>query len=492
MKTMTTGFFVWCCVLPLAARGDDFVPGTIEPLVRVVDLNVGETREVELCDASRVTVKLISLDETRDPVRQAVRNSDLRLEIDGQAVALEAGPYRVPRKVAGVQIDCSVTGGMNAGGTPAFWGLDKDARLRLWPGDSPLVRPGTIIYPVKQAWLATRTWFDNEVVDGGPSVRRQIYYHAGTDIGGSEGLTEVIAASDALVVQRGLDVLPGHDQDAPTAPRGDVVYLLDARGWYYRYSHLKVIEPAIQPGRIIQQGERIGLVGKEGDSGGWSHLHFEIKSRQPSGKWGTQAAYAILREAYINQFGLRLFANARPAHFLVAGEKITLDGTGSWSAAGDIRAYQWRLHDGTVVEGAKTEVRYAQPGLWCETLKVTDPAGNTAYDFAYVMVLDPQDLSHYPPNVNLNFHPTREIHPGDEITFKARAFRMTGGQETWDFGDGTAPQTTRSPENSKPHAPDGYAEIKHRYDKPGQYIVTVSRTHDKGYRATAKLCVTVE
>ena len=43
----------------------------------------------------------------------------------------------------------------------------------------------------------------------------------------------------------------------------------------------------------------LGRSGKEGGSGGWSHLHFEIVSRQPSGEWGTQEGFAFLWEAYL-------------------------------------------------------------------------------------------------------------------------------------------------------------------------------------------------
>ncbi|MCA9133714.1 MAG: PKD domain-containing protein [Planctomycetales bacterium] len=475
---------------PLAAQSPE--PSAIEPLVRVVDLDVGESSKVTLCDGSQATLKLVSLDEQRDKVRLAVRRAKLVLEVNGQRVELEAAPYRLPITAAGVQLDCSVTAGMNSNGTPEFWGLEKDARLRVWPADSPWITPGSFIYPLKQGWLATRTWFDNQAVDGGATILKKIYYHSGLDIGASEGLVEVIAATDALVVQRGTDVLEGHQQDTPASPRYDVVYLLDGRGWYYRYSHLKEIAPDILPGRVIRQGELVGLVGKEGASGGWSHLHFEIKSRQPSGKWGTQAGFAFLHQAYVEEFGLKMYALARPSHFLVAGEAAELDGSRSWTASGEPLQYEWTLHDGTKRAGAKTTVTYPTPGYWCETLQVTNAAGESDYDFVEVMVLDPGDLQHYTPSLNLNFHPSRDIQVEDEITFKVRSFRMVGGEESWDFGDGSPAQTTRSPEEAEPLAADGYAQLTHRYKKPGQYIVTVSRTHDNGQTATSKLCVTVE
>lgn len=460
-----------------------------DPLVRVVDLNIGEPANVTLHDGTTVDITLNALEEHREKVRQAVYGSTLSLTINGTDVTLDAGPYHLPVVRAGIQIDCTATKGLNVAGTPAFWGLDKDARIRLWPAGSPWLRPGSMIYPVKQGWNATRTWFDNEPVHGGDTIRPAIYYHAGMDIGASEGLVEVIAATDALVVQRGEEIFDGHVDDTPASPRYDVVYLLDGRGWYYRYSHLKEIAPNIQVGALIKQGDPVGIVGKEGASGGWSHLHFEIKRRQPSGKWGTEAAFGFLHEAYVNAFDLKLYANARPMQMIVAGEMATLDGSRSWSADNAIKAYAWDLQRGETLSGPIHKLAYETPGFYCETLKVTDTHGAVAYDFAYVMVLDPRDLTQYTPSVNINHHPSRDLRSGDEITFKARTFRVQGGEETWDFGDGSPTQTTRSPEEAAPLAPEGYVTVQHSYSEPGDYIVTVTRADDNGIATTAKTWV---
>jgi murein DD-endopeptidase MepM/ murein hydrolase activator NlpD len=476
--------------LSLCAYGDD-LPATIDPLVRVVDLSVGETTEIELHDGSKATVALLAINEHYERLRKAVLGATLQVRINGVESTLESGPYRRPVTIAGVQIDCTATAGLGKNGDAAFWGLDKDARLRLWPEGSPLLLPGSMIYPIKQGWHATRTWFDNEVVNGGAAMSDSVYYHAGMDIGASEGLAEVIAATDALVVQRGENVLAGYEKDTPASPRYDVVYLLDGRGWYYRYSHLKEIAPNILPGALIRQGDPVGIAGKEGASGGWSHLHFEIKSRQPSGKWGTQAAYGFLHEAYVKEFGLKLYANARPAQMIVAGEFAVLDASGSWSKDGAIVRYAWLLPDGVQAE-ARIKRRYDIPGFFCETLKVTDASGDVAYDFAYVMVLDPADLTQYTASINLNHHPTRDIAPGDAITFKVRGFRIKGGEERWDFGDGSPARTTISPEEAEPLAPEGYAELTHRYEKPGDYIVSVERTHENGQVAHAKAWIRIK
>ena len=480
--------------VPLLVHAVPTVPGLepIAPIIRVVDLDVGEAATVTLDGGAEATIQLNGLEEHTEPVRKAVYGSTLQLTVNGAPLTLEAGPYHLPVTCGDVRIDCTVTSGLNGNGTPAFWGLDKAARIRLWPASSPLLRPGTMIYPVRQGWFTTRTWFDNEPVHGGATIKPSIYYHAGMDIGASEGLVEVIAATDALVVQRGEEVLEGHTEDTPTSPRYDVVYLMDGRGWYYRYSHLKEIAPNIQLGTVIRQGDPVGIVGKEGASGGWSHLHFEIKSRQPSGKWGTQAAFGFLHEAYVAEFGMTLYANARPAQMITAGDTTTLDGSRSWSATKSIESYQWTLHDGRVVHAPQFDVTYDTPGFYCETLRVEDGFGRVAYDFAYVMVLDPGDLEHYAPGVNINYHPTRGVKAGDPITFKARAFGMKGGNEVWDFGDGTPPAHTASPADSKPLDPAGYAAIEHTYAEAGDYIVSVSRTHENGLRATSRTWVHVD
>ncbi len=97
------------------------------------------------------------------------------------------GGSRWPRRGAGVgqlqpaedggqvQIDCSITKGYNSNGSPEFWALDKDARLRLWPAGSPLVQPGTFVYPAKQRWFAGLTQMANEpvYVDGGERPQSQ-------------------------------------------------------------------------------------------------------------------------------------------------------------------------------------------------------------------------------------------------------------------------------------------------------------------------------
>jgi murein DD-endopeptidase MepM/ murein hydrolase activator NlpD len=488
-----TGFFLAAFLLCLSISAAGPPEPTRTPLVRAVELNIGEAQEVELCDGTKARVKLIGLEETRDSLRDAIRSATVTVEVNGETVALVSATYHLPTTVAGVRIDCPITKGYLKNSRDA-WGLAKDARLRLWPAASPLVAPGTFMYPVKQRWFASDTQMANEptFVDGGERPgQKNIYYHWGLDFGGSEGMVDVVAATDGLTVSAGTDILPGYE-NTPASPRYDVIYVLDDRGWYYRYSHLYTIDPAVKPGRQVKMGQKIGVLGKEGGSGGWSHLHFDIQSRQPSGKWGTQESYAFVWEAYLREYAPELIAVARPHHFAWTREKVILDATRSWSRPGKIVSYDWTFTDGTKASGQKLERIYSQPGTYSEILKITDDEGRIDYDFAVVQIVDREHPDVVSPSIHAVYSPTFGIKPGDAITFKVRTFRTTFGNETWDFGDGSPPVTVKSDGNIKPLAKDGYAVTTHRYEKPGDYIVRVERNNEHGHKAVGHLHVRVE
>lgn len=490
-------FFRGCLLLAgMAIAVGDLVatpPGpTRQPLRVVVDLDRGESRQVALRNGASATVRLVSVKEQRDTLSDAVRGAQVEIEVNGQRVTLGTATYHRPATIAGVQIDCSMVKAFNSNTATDTWALEKDARLRLWPAGSPLMEPGTFGYPLKQKWFATASQMANEptFADGGDRPqRKKIYYHNDLDFGGCEGLVEVVAATDGLVVSSVGKVLPGY-AGTPARPRYDVVYLLDDRGWYYRYSHFQSIDPTIQIGQRVKRGQTLGVLGKEGASGGWSHLHFGIVAQQPSGKWGTEEAYAYAWEAYQNEYRPAVIAVARPHHFVQTAEKVVLDATKSWSAAG-IASYEWTFSDGTRARGETVERSYARPGAYSEILKVTDPKGNVAYDFAVVQVINAANHEQLPPVVHATYAPTLGIKAGEPVTFKVRAFRTTHGQETWNFGDGSPTVNTKSDGNVVALAKDGYAITTHRFAKPGTYLVAVERENERGEKATARLAVEV-
>jgi murein DD-endopeptidase MepM/ murein hydrolase activator NlpD len=462
------------------------------PLLRAVDLNVGESAVVELCDGTRTNVKLLDLDEWRDELRSAVREARVKVQVNGAAVTLVSGPYRLPVTVAGVQIDCPITHGYVPDSKIDPWGLLKDARLRLWPAGSPWTAPGMFLYPARQRWFASDTQMSNEpaFVDGaeflGVFKKEKIYYHYGLDIGGAEELIDVLAAADGLVVSVGPAVLPGFT-DLPVRPEWYSLVFKDANDWYYGYAHLKQIDPTIRPGRQVKMGEKLAVLSKEGMSGGWSHLHFDIHCRQPSGAWGVQDGYAFLWEAYRRQDNPALIAVARPHQLARVGQKVTLDGSRSH---GPIARYDWTLTDGRTASGARIQRTYDQPGTYSEVLKITGTAGHVEYDFAVVQVAGASGRR--PPAIHAAYAPTFGIKPGDPVAFHVRTFGTSDPVETWTFGDGSPPVPVKSDGNARPLAEDGYAKTVHRFDKPGQYLVRVEHTSLDGMKAIAHLHVRVE
>ncbi len=463
-------------------------------LLVTADLNVGETRSVTLSDGTMAELTLLRVHERRDEVRQAARCAEARVRVNGQIVDLVASAYHLPVVAGAVQIDCAVTRGYLAQSSKGnAWALEKDARFRLWPAGSAWIDPNSFTYPVRQRWFASDTQMANvpTFVDGGDRPNRdQIYYHHGLDFGGAEGLVDVLAATEGLVVSSGDAVLEGH-ADSPVRPRYDVIYILDRRGWYYRYSHLQMIASAIRPGYRVRQGERIGILGKEGGSGGWSHLHFGISAKQPSGQYGTLNAYPLVWQVYHREHQPDIVAVARPHHLVWNHASVTLDGRKSWSSAGKSLGFRWQLSDDSIAYGPTVERSYPRPGEYSEILCVSDDAGQVAYDFAVVQVLDRDHPERMPPTLHAAYAPTLDIQVGAPVTFKVRSFRTKKPREVWDFGDGSPPVTVHSDGNADVHNLDGYAITMHRFARPGDYIVTVQGTNEHGYTATKHLHVRV-
>ncbi len=478
-------------VLPTAALAES--PVGLTPLFALVDLKVDEATEVSLPNGQSVRVKLLEVRETRDNLRNAVREAIAVVEVDGKKVELSSSTYHLPKTIGNVQIDCPVTKGYGGSG---IWAMDGDARLRLWPAGTPWIRPDTFMYPAKQKWFATDTQMGNvPCYVNGCDVpgKTSVYYHYGLDIGGCEKRTEIVAATGGKVVSlmgKKLDDVP-----EIVKPRYDVLYLRDKRGWYYRYSHLAEYDAALKLGDSVKMGQRIGLLGKEGGSGGWSHLHFGIWCTMPSGRWGSLDGYCFFWQAYHSEHDTPLVAVARPHRLIWAGDTTELDGSRSYSVKGPehIASYEWTFGDGTTATGAKVRRRYDKPGAYCETMEVVDKDGRSDVDFAVVHVCDPKRPEAAPISIHANYYPTLDLKPAQEVLFKVRAFNFapTDGHETWDFGDGSPKVTTRSDGNQKNLNLNGYAVTSHCYEKPGRYLVAVSRTNERGETATTRLCVTV-
>ncbi|MFH1963923.1 MAG: PKD domain-containing protein, partial [Acidobacteriota bacterium] len=323
-----------------------------------------------------------------------------------------------------------------------------------------------------------------------------IYYHYGLDVGGSEGQTVIRSAVDGLVLSAGDVTLVDYRENTPVAPRYDVIYILDSRGWLYRHSHFYSIDSKISPGLRVRKGQELGILGKEGGSGGWSHFHFDINRRQPSGRFGSEDAYAFYWQSYFAKYPYRVQAVARPHKLVQAGEEIILDGSRSRSFPDNKSGllYKWLFSDGSVSNSMAACKKYNIPGYYSEILQVTDSSGNIDYDFCPVYVIDPgKSIQEQPHTIHAVFHPTVDIKAGEDITFKVRSFGIDplDGKEVWNFGDGSPEVEVCSDGNAEQHSPEGYAVTRHTYNKPGHYLDSVSRISNRDHTATARLEVVV-
>lgn len=485
MKTHLNIIATTTCVLCLCAAA---TVALAKPVT--VDMAVGESYSYTLKNGDVKTITVLSYDEVRDPFRGAVRKAVVHVNVDGVKADISVALYNMPKVVNGVKLDAAVTKGyLSNSGSPEIWDLapGADVRLRFWDPDQPLLEPGTFGYPVKQRWFASDTQMSNDpcYVDGGedPSSK-SIYYHYALDFGGYDHLVPILAASDGEVVSVAEETLPGYTKDnSPVSPRYDVIYIRDNRGWFYRYSHLSSILPHIKLGYKVKLGEWIGILGKEGASGGWSHLHFGVHGSEGDEK-GLINAYPFIVEAYLNDHPGALLAVTRPHHYAATGQPVELDATNSICQGGKIVSYNWTFQDGTTAKGPQVTRVYDKPGAYSEILQIEDDRGQKDIDFAVVHVLSKENPeAKRPPSIHPTYYPTEGIQPGDEVFFKARTFQVKGGKELWDFGDGSTGETCSL---------NDFATISHHYEKPGMYVVTIQRDSDNGTSATARLKVVVD
>ena len=481
-----------CCLLLVSLQAFGSEGSALAPLFRSVDLDIGQDREVALPDGTTAHVKLLGIEEQRDPVRQALRGARVTVEVNGARGVLPCATYHLPSELGGVRIDCPVIKGYLRAYSN-YWSIERDARLRLWPKSGPFIRPGTFRYPVLQRWGAASTLFDNEIGDGELSGAERVYYHQGFDFGGADRIVPIHAATDGIVISARNQSVANIPKCV--RPRYDVVYLRDPRGWCYRYSHFDSIDPAVQVGGKVSMGQQLGILGKEGASGGWSHLHFELIRPQENGQYGSDSMYVFLHQVYQAQYDEPVIAVARPQILGIAGQPIVLDGSRSWSANGsqDLR-YEWSFDDGTKLTGVKVKHVYEKPGRYRPILKVTDAQGHVDYDFGKITVVDPKVPASQRCYLHVAYWPTQKIRVGDEVTFLVRSFRFqpARGDEIWDFGDGSPTVRTCSDGAVDARNKDGYAMTKHRFEKPGDYIVAVRRSSTDGQWAVDKLDVRVE
>lgn len=453
--------------------------GSLQKLVehystqKLFALNHQETYSFTLNDGSVRTIRLIEVKDFRDSVVHMMRRAEVDVEIDGELVHLSCAPYIMPTEVKGLRIQADTTSGWRH--------MEKRVEFSVWDAQDPIVDTDRLAFPLKDYRLFSHGMQAyNEVVhlgevDGNPNGY-VVYHDYGVDMAGYEGREEVVSCTDGKVIK---DWYPDG--------RLCSICIQDPEGLIWDYVHFDSVESDARVGDTVKKGETIGILGKTGPSGNFSHLHLgaylSMADLEKDWRVTRLNLYPWLVTAYASQITKpEVIAIAQPHQIVLAGEEVEFDGSNSLAFGTKITSYQWVFHDGQKVSGPKATKQFDKAGTYSAGLKVTDDAGYGDVDFCTIKVYEPPvTQTDGLPALFMTFTPTLDITTGKTVRF--RIWLQGADEETpisIDFGDGVRLEHYRS-----------YTEKTHQYRRAGIYVVTASCTVN-GAPVTQKQKVIVE
>lgn len=422
----------------------------------IVCLDIGEKYPFKLKDGSERLVRLVSVKEHRDSVIGLVRRADVSVEVDGKILRLICAPYTMPIEFSGVRIQADTTS--------AWHPLPKKVQFSIWDASDPIVRIERFGFPLDDyALFSHGMQAYNEVVhlgwkDGCPGGVA-FYHDYGIDFAGYEGRQHIMSCTDGTVIH------------LSSERKHTFVVIQDDGGFIWDYGHLESIAPGVKKGVQVKRGQTIGVLGKTGPSGNFSHLHvgtYLSKSDLNANRRIRRLnLYPWMVAVYIEQCRRTLYAVARPHLTASTGEKVILDASRSLSYGPEIVSYQWILPDGQIVNALKAETTFDKPGVYIATLWIKDEQGREDVDFCKVKVFTASSPESSIPTIFVTHIPTRDITVDQPVFFR---LWLQGVEDKFievDFGDGTVIRDYVS-----------YAEIQHQFKSPGIHIVTASSTID--------------
>jgi hypothetical protein len=340
--------------------------------------------------------------------------------------------------------------------TTAWLKMPKRVQLSIWDADDPIVDTDRLRFPLPGYRLFSHGMQAyNEPVhlghrDGDP-VGQRFHHNYGVDFAGFEGRQKVVSCIDGKVVR-------------VDRQQGDLS-IQDEEGLVVNFGHLDSVLTAIAPGVRVHRGQWVGMLGRRGASGNFSHLHvgvFLSTAAMKSGRHNRNLnLYPWLVAAYLREHPAALLAVARPHMTARTGAPIRFEGGRSLCPDAEIRSFQWLFHDGTTRRGVTADKTYARPGCYMARLQVTDSAGRNDIDFCRVRVFSRDDPEDVIPTLFATYHPTADIRVGQPVCFRAWPQGKSLEDIRVDFGDGTTRGDYRP-----------FTSIVHRFHQPGTHVVT--------------------
>ena len=420
---------------------------------RIVELNAGESYSFKLRSGAERVIRLVSVKEQRDSVVNLVRRAEVRVEIDGRPVDLVCAPYVMPTETAGLRVQADTTSG---------WGnITKQAQLSIWDATDPIVDTKRFVFPIRNYRLFCHgTQAYDEPVhlgagDDAPEGQR-FYHDYGFDMAGFEGRDEVISAVEGKVV-------------AFWPSREDLCSVLvqDRHGMIWEFAHLKAVESDVVLDAQLAPGRKIGLLGRSGPSGNFSHLHVGLyltrDDLDSDSRTRRLNLFPWLVTAYQARYAGGVFAIARPHQMVLTGEKAVFDGGNSLAfGGGKIVEWRWVFPDGATVKQAKAEKVFERPGAYVVELWVKDSQRAEDVDFCQVKVFSKSKPEKSMPHIFMTCTPTQDVRPNQPVTFRFWPQGEGCGSIKVEFDDGTQVADYQP-----------YAELQHSFKTPGLHIVTV-------------------
>ena len=429
-------------------------------------LDEGESIIFTLENGVEKRIELLDLHEETDSVIGLIRRADVRVAIDGKPLDLVCAPYVMPTEIDGLRIQADTTSGWTE--------LAKKVQLSVWDASDPIVDRSLFVFPLPRYRLfSLGMQAFNEPVhlgdrDGDPDGQR-FYHNYGVDFAAYEGREGVVCCIDSEVV-------------LVDADQGTVIFE-DDQGFVVEYGHLDSIDPAIRPGARVVAGQPVGLVGRKGPSGNFSHLHVgAYLSRDYLDLNRNNRAlnlYPWLVAAYLDRSKAGLHAVARPHHAVRTGETVRFDGARSIAARSKIVSYRWVFDDGEEVDGPAAERTFERPGQYTAALWIEDDQGARDVDFCKIKVFSAAEPEPVIPALYMTCAPTKLIDVNQPVSFR---FWHQGGVAdsiSIDFGDGMKIDDYES-----------YSEVAHLFTREGIHIVTASALID-GIPVLGKIKVVV-
>lgn len=288
--------------------------------------------------------------------------------------------------------------------------------------------------------------------DGDPAGQR-FHHNYGVDLAGYEGRQKVVSCVAGVVVQA--DSREGN------------LAVQDDQGLILYYGHLDSILSGFKAGALVQRGQWVGMLGRRGASGNFSHLHVGVylsAADMAADRLSHNLnLYPWLVAAYQAAGAGGVHAVAGPHQTAFTGDRVRFDSRNSLAGPSGINSIRWEFHDGTIVEGATAEKVYEKPGCYMAALWVKDSRGALDVDFCKVKVFSQSSIEEIVPTFFVTCRPSEAVGVNEPVHVRIWPQGANVEAVQIDFGDGTAAQNYRP-----------YSAITHKFAAPGVHVVTVT------------------